>query len=773
MPSSVSPDREGAADDRGATLARVFVSYSRKDLAFVDRLDAELREHGVEALVDRSEIFAFEDWWERIQGLIAQADTVIFVLSPDSVASEICGREIDHAQALNKRLAPVVARPVDPAVVPEALARLNFVFLDDEARYPAGVARLIEGLFTDIVWIRRHSEYGALAGRWREDGHPGSLLLRSPQLEEAERWIASRPANAPLPTEATQLFLPRSRRAASRRRNLLTGALAIGLCLSLALAGLAYWQRREALTQRDAAERNFRIAQTTIEKVTFDLAQGLRLVDGIRLSVLRRVLSRAEEAVQRLVREAPDSTDLQRIRSVMLMEFGTTYLKAGEGSAALAAYEESLSITRSLLRRDPTNALWEDDLSVVLADLSDAKLVGGDTAGALRAIEESVAIRREKVRRKSDHLESQRDLLNGLVMLGSIRLAAGETTAAGAAYEEGLAIGRELVRREPGNGEYLADLGFVLGHAGTFRQRIGDRDAALRIFEEDLAIAEAVVQRQPDSSNARRSLAVSLERVADLRFLNDDTAGALVLYEKSMAIRRRLSDSDPDNTDWRRDLTVVLDRIGVMKSRLGDAAGSAAAFKTSADINRALIERDPNNTQWRHDLAINRDREAEEKLRAGDAAGARAIYEESLAIMRDLVRRDPANSRWRRSLMFVLNALGELKRTAGDRAGARADFEESLAIVRGVLAREPDDPQWLTDLVGVLYKVISAVPERARQRALLVEAIDVLTRLERSGRLDEKMKALPEMTRKGLVQFDKESAAAASGGGDDAAPPKP
>lgn len=119
----------------------VFVSYSRRDLAFVDRLDAGLREQGIEPLIDRSEIFAFEDWWRRIEGLIGQADAIIFVISPASVVSDICLREIEYAEKLSKRLAPVVARAVDAAEVPPALARLNFVFLDDDANFTSGLER--------------------------------------------------------------------------------------------------------------------------------------------------------------------------------------------------------------------------------------------------------------------------------------------------------------------------------------------------------------------------------------------------------------------------------------------------------------------------------------------------------------------------------------------------------------------------------------------------------------------------------------------------------
>jgi TIR domain len=72
---------------------KAFVSYSRNDMAFVDRLEPVLKARGIEALIDRHAIYAFEDWWKRIEALIAQADTVVFVLSPDAVASAVCEKD--------------------------------------------------------------------------------------------------------------------------------------------------------------------------------------------------------------------------------------------------------------------------------------------------------------------------------------------------------------------------------------------------------------------------------------------------------------------------------------------------------------------------------------------------------------------------------------------------------------------------------------------------------------------------------------------------------
>jgi hypothetical protein len=159
---------------------RIFISYSRKDMAFADRLEASLKARGFEPLIDRDEIYAFEDWWTRIEKLIGKADTVVFVLSPDAVASQVALKEVAYAASLNKRFAPIVCRHVEDAAVPEALRKLNFVFFHDLERFETSADRLAEALQTDIAWIRNHTEYGAAARNWIAAGRPKGLLLRSP-----------------------------------------------------------------------------------------------------------------------------------------------------------------------------------------------------------------------------------------------------------------------------------------------------------------------------------------------------------------------------------------------------------------------------------------------------------------------------------------------------------------------------------------------------------------------------------------------------------------
>src|SRR5215831_16182457 len=321
FPSTDGPDvmAFGATGPRveDRSKAKVFISYSRKDMVFAGRLEAALKARGFEPLIDRTDIYAFEKWWERIEALVTRADTVVFVLSPDSVASEVAMREVSFAASLNKRFAPIVCRHVDNKAVPESLAKLNFIFFDDAVRFDESADQLVEALNTDIAWIRQHTEFGGQARRWAQAKGASGLLLRSPVLEDAEHWIASRPKGAPAPTQETQAFIRQSRRAATRRRNVLTGSLAAGLALALCLAGLAYWQRGIAVEERDSATRNFKLAQQTAENLVFDIAQGLRDVQGMSVESVRKILGTAKATFEQLAASAPDDLTLQRSRAAM------------------------------------------------------------------------------------------------------------------------------------------------------------------------------------------------------------------------------------------------------------------------------------------------------------------------------------------------------------------------------------------------------------------------------------------------------------------------
>lgn len=200
-----------------------------------------------------------EEFMQAIFPAIEGTDTFVFVISPDSVTSEVCGRELAHAVVHNKRMIPVMARDVDAKAVPEALAKLNWVFFCRENdSFEVGTETLISALDTDLGWVRAHTRLLTRVIEWEAKSKSNSFVLRGEDLRAAEQWLAQAGTNKERqPTALQTEYIIASRKAAARRQRITLGAVSFGLVLAVVLAILAWFQRDKALaslSQSDFAE---------------------------------------------------------------------------------------------------------------------------------------------------------------------------------------------------------------------------------------------------------------------------------------------------------------------------------------------------------------------------------------------------------------------------------------------------------------------------------------------------------------------------------------
>ena len=84
-------------------MAQVFVSYSRKDKEFVQKLVDALITEKREVWLDETNIEPTAEWLKEIFSNIESSDNFLFVISPDSVVSTYARKEIDHAILNNNK----------------------------------------------------------------------------------------------------------------------------------------------------------------------------------------------------------------------------------------------------------------------------------------------------------------------------------------------------------------------------------------------------------------------------------------------------------------------------------------------------------------------------------------------------------------------------------------------------------------------------------------------------------------------------------------------
>lgn len=261
-------------------MSDVMISYSRRDKTFAQQLETQLRQSGREIWIDWEDIAPTADWWDEIRAGIEAAHTIVFILSPNSVRSEVCWREVQHAADHNKRIVPVVLEmvtdPKDRARIHPALAAANWILFTDPNNHDKAFDTLIRALETDLSYTRFHTRLLVRAREWDAQNRSTSFMLRGEDLKLAEKWLDTATGMEPAPTTLQRDYILESRKAARRARRAVTGGTAFAVTLIVVAAIFAIIQGNEA--SRSLEEANVQRTQAAQE------ANGARTAIAIQIT---------------------------------------------------------------------------------------------------------------------------------------------------------------------------------------------------------------------------------------------------------------------------------------------------------------------------------------------------------------------------------------------------------------------------------------------------------------------------------------------------------
>jgi len=291
----------------------VFVSYSRRDGEFVRRLAEALTDHGKEAWVDVEGIRDAEVFPAALRAAIERSDGFVFVLSPDSIASAYCEQEVEHALELNKRIVPLLLRPVSDDAVPEGVRVRNWIPFVEPAEFDHGIARVVDALDTDLAWAKEHTRWLLKALEWDAEGRERSFLLRGSELAAAETWLGTAAAKEPQPNALQREYVAASRLAATRRQRWVAGASGAVALVSLALLVFALLSRSQAIGARNTA-RSQALAADSQTQLAVDPERSILLAEQAVRQEDARGAVRAPRCAGRLTASLPPA---RRGRAVM------------------------------------------------------------------------------------------------------------------------------------------------------------------------------------------------------------------------------------------------------------------------------------------------------------------------------------------------------------------------------------------------------------------------------------------------------------------------
>jgi TIR domain len=119
----------------------IFMSYSRRELGFVDDLVSKLEKEGYYVWLDYRVLTPGTPWKGQIDQGLAEADTVLLVVSKASLASKYVALEWQHFLDTNKRVILLIFEAVD---LPKELEKYEWV--DFRGSYKAGLNELFSQL---------------------------------------------------------------------------------------------------------------------------------------------------------------------------------------------------------------------------------------------------------------------------------------------------------------------------------------------------------------------------------------------------------------------------------------------------------------------------------------------------------------------------------------------------------------------------------------------------------------------------------------------------
>src|ERR1035441_985890 len=142
-------------------MAEVFISYARVNQGFVRDLNNALQKLKRDTWIDWRSIPDSAEWREEIFAAIDAADNFLFIVSPDSLSSSMCGLEVAHAVANRKRIVTILYHPVDHNELLPGLKEIQWINYP-ELGFERTFQRLTTAIDTDLKWVHQHTR---LAGK--------------------------------------------------------------------------------------------------------------------------------------------------------------------------------------------------------------------------------------------------------------------------------------------------------------------------------------------------------------------------------------------------------------------------------------------------------------------------------------------------------------------------------------------------------------------------------------------------------------------------------
>jgi len=189
-------------------MTEVFLCHAEADRAGFEQVYAALTRAGLTVWSNWHDIQTGVDFQAAINRGIETTDNIVYLLSPESTDSPWCQLEIEYAVTLNKRIIPVLTKPINPQAVPPEIISLQFIDLTESvanADPHSQIGELLKAIKQEADYHQTHKQLLVKALKWERQLRNPSILLQGNALRHMGAWwqvAQTRSQHPPTPLQA-------------------------------------------------------------------------------------------------------------------------------------------------------------------------------------------------------------------------------------------------------------------------------------------------------------------------------------------------------------------------------------------------------------------------------------------------------------------------------------------------------------------------------------------------------------------------------------------
>jgi tetratricopeptide (TPR) repeat protein len=536
--------------------------------------------------------------------------------------------------------------------------------------YPAGLS------YGDLIERARHAETDPATG-----APPDMLSL-------IDRLKSLAPAQRPTAIEtAARLAWIRDKPKRQLRR-----ALVAAVALAAVLGAAKYTidlarERTVAVEARNEADRRRAQAEDLIGFMLGDLRKRLEPVG--RLEILDEVGNKAMGYFAAVPEASLSDGELLR-RSAALYQIGDVRIAQGNLEAATPPLEESLTLAKALVARQPNDGERLFGLAQSHFWVGFVHWRRHDLDAARREFQSYLDVANRLVGVDGSRGDWRREIAYANSNLGSVLEARGDFEGALEKYRDCLKIEQSLLEKTPADKDLQQSAAASHNLMGVVLRSLGRFEDALGQFRSELEVRHALVAADPTNPTYRLRLGIGRAHVGHVLAAQGKTTEAITEFESAVGIYRELSGRDAANANWRRELATGQSVLASAYLALDRHGPAVHLLREAVVISKALAEADPTNPARQRDLAEQQRVLGEALLATGDTAAAAREAEGVVAAMSSLVQRRADDIHASRILSTAYALLARTWSRRGEDTQAKSAWAQAHAAIASAAAASND-----------------------------------------------------------------------------------